>query len=102
MNAEINFILSRENICVVLEEYWGFLGGSVVKICLSMLETQETWVGFQGREDLVLEMASYASIRSGKSHGQRSLAGYRPWGLRVRHDLATKWQQQGTTDWPRQ
>ena len=27
----------------------------------------------------------------GKSHGQRSLAGYRPWGhKRVRHDLAAK------------
>ena len=49
---------------MVLEEYWGFLGGSVVKICLSMLETQETWVGFQGWEDLVLEMASHASIRA--------------------------------------
>ena len=23
---------------------------------------------------------------SGKFHGQRSLAGYSPWGLRVRHD----------------
>ena len=22
----------------------------------------------------------------GKSHGQRSLAGYKPWGYRVRHD----------------
>ena len=31
----------------------------------------------------------------GKSHGQRSLAGYSPWGhKRVRHDLATKQQQQ--------
>lgn len=29
-NAEINIFLSRENICVVLEEYWGFLGGSMV------------------------------------------------------------------------
>lgn len=48
VNAEINFIMSRENICVVLEEYWGFLDGSVVKSGLSMLETQETWVGFQG------------------------------------------------------
>ena len=26
----------------------------------------------------------------GKSHGQRSLAGYSPWSLRVRHDLATE------------
>ena len=26
----------------------------------------------------------------GKSHVQRSLADYSPWGRRVRHDLATK------------
>ena len=27
----------------------------------------------------------------GKPHGQRSLAGYRPWGhIRIRHDLVTK------------
>ena len=32
---------------------------------------------------------------TGKFHGQRSLAGYTPWGCqRVRHDLATKQQQQ--------
>ena len=31
---------------------------------------------------------------SGKSHGQRSLVGYSPWGLkRVGHDLVTKQQQ---------
>ena len=32
----------------------------------------------------------------GKSHGQRSLADYSPWEVdrRVRHDLATKQQQQ--------
>ena len=30
----------------------------------------------------------------GKSHGQRSLAGYSPWGYkRAGHDLETKWQQ---------
>ena len=33
----------------------------------------------------------------GKSHGQRSLAGYSPWGRkRLRHDLVTKQQQQQT------
>ena len=32
----------------------------------------------------------------GKSHGQRSLAGYHPWGCkRVRHDLAAKQKQNG-------
>ena len=33
----------------------------------------------------------------GKSHGQRSLAGYNPWGhKRVGHNLVTKQQQQRT------
>ena len=33
-----------------------------------------------------------------KSHGQRSLEGYSPWGRkRVKHDLATKQQQQNHT-----
>ena len=31
-----------------------------------------------------------------KSHGQRSLEGYSPWGLRVGHDLKTKQQQKKT------
>ena len=38
----------------------------------------------------------------GKSHGQRSLGGYSPWGLkRVGHDRATKQQQTGQNghDW---
>ena len=33
-------------------------------------------------------------LLSGESHGQRSLAGYSPWGhKRVGHDLATKQQR---------
>ena len=32
----------------------------------------------------------------GKSHGQRSLAGYSPWNRRVGHDLATKWNKNKT------
>jgi len=35
----------------------------------------------------------------GKSHGQRTLAGYSPWGhKRVRHNLATKQQQHYVLD----
>ena len=33
----------------------------------------------------------------GKFHGQRSLVGYSPWGLRVKHDLATKQQPSGVS-----
>ena len=32
-------------------------------------------------------------VLPGGSHGQRSLAGYSPWGCRVRHLLVTKQQQ---------
>ena len=31
-------------------------------------------------------MATHSSILAGKSHAQRSLAGYSPWGRRVKHD----------------
>ena len=41
----------------------------------------ETWVRSLGWEDpLEKEMAIHSSILPGKSHGQRSLEGYSPWG----------------------
>ena len=53
---------------------------------------QEIQVWLLGREDpLEKEMATQSSILHGKSCGQRSLVGYRPWGhKRVGHDLVTK------------
>ena len=53
---------------------------------------QETQVQSLGWEaPLEKEMATYSSILAGKSHGQRSLVGYSPWGhKRVRHDFATE------------
>ena len=46
------------------------------------------WVQSLGWEDPLEEgMATHSSILAGESHGQRSLAGYGPWGLeRVGHD----------------
>ena len=36
-------------------------------------------------------MATHSNILAWKSHGQRSLVGYSPWGhKRVEHDLMTK------------
>ena len=37
------------------------------------------------------KMAIHSSILAWESHGQRSLAGYSPWGHRVGHDLETKY-----------
>ena len=46
-----------------------------------MKEMQETRVRSLNQEDpLEEEMATYYSILVGKSHQQRSLAGYSPWG----------------------
>ena len=47
----------------------------------------KTWVWSLGREDsLEKGMAPHSSILAGKSHGQRSLVGFSPWGGRVGRD----------------
>ena len=55
---------------------------------------QETQVLSLGRKDpLEKEMATHSSIFAGKSHGQRSLAGYSPWShkeLDMTSDWATR------------
>ena len=58
-------------------------------ICLPIQETQ---VRSLGQEDpLEKEMAIHSRILAWEIHGQRSLAGYNPWGRkRVKHNLATK------------
>ena len=49
---------------------------------------QDTLVRSLGQEDpLEKERLPTPAFLSGKSHGQRSLAGYSPWGLRrIGHD----------------
>ena len=58
---------------------------------------QETWVPALGREDPVeKEMQPTPVFLPGKSHGQRSLVGYSPWGgKRVGYNLVAKQQQFG-------
>ena len=71
----------------------GFPGGSVVQNPPTM---QEAYVQPQGLEYLLeKKMAIFTPVfLPGKSHEQRSLVGYRPWGCkRVGHVLATKEQQ---------
>ena len=42
---------------------------------------QESWVWSLGQEDpLEKGMATHSNVVPGESHGQRSLAGYSPWG----------------------
>ena len=67
----------------------GFAGASVVKNLPPMQEMQVQSLGRDG--PLEKEVATRSSVLAGKSHGQRSLAGYSPpGGERVRYDLVTK------------
>ena len=55
---------------------------------------QDTQVQFLGQDDLVeKEMEATVVFLPGKSHGQKSLAGYSPWGCKEL-DTATEQQQQ--------
>ena len=57
------------------------------RICLLMQETQVPALGLE--DPLQTEMATHSSILAWEIHGQRSLAGYGPWG---RKELATTQQ----------
>ena len=66
--------------------------GSVGKSPPAIQETQDQPLGWE--DPLERGMATHSVFLPGKSHGQRSLVGYSPWGRkRVRHDLATQQQQ---------
>ena len=61
--------------------------GSAAKSPPAVPETQEMRVPSLGREDTLEEGTQPTPVFSpGESHGQSSLAGYSPWGCRVRHD----------------
>ena len=65
----ISFIYSRASL--------------IVESVKSLPAMQETWVRSLGWEDpLEKEKATHSIFSPGESHGQRSLAGYSPWGLK--------------------
>ena len=64
--------------------YLGFPGGLVVKILPANAGDVDSIPGL-GRSP-GKEMANQSCILPGKSHEQRSLMGYSPWGHTVRHD----------------
>ena len=66
--------------------------GSAVKALPAVQNKRVQPLG--GEDPLEKGMAVHSSILvHGKSHGQRSLVGYRPSGLSIRQDLTTKQEQ---------
>ena len=63
----------------------------VVKNAPASAGDTETQVRSPGQEGPLDEgMAAHSSILAWRSHGQRSLAGYSPWGCRVGHNSPHK------------
>ena len=74
-----NFVLPY-----IEKSIYGFPGDSVVK---NPPAKQDIWVLSLGRKDpLEEEVATHYSFLPEKSHEQRSMVGYSPWGCKVRHD----------------
>ena len=74
----------------------GFPGGSVVKKPVACQCRRLRRRGFEPWSRKILCRRKWQPtpvFLPGKSHGQRSLAGYSLWGHRAGHDLATKQQQ---------
>ena len=59
----------------------------VSQLVKNLSAVQEAWVRSLGQEDsLDKEMATHSVFLPGKSHGQRSLVGYSPWGCKSLSD----------------
>ena len=70
--------------------YGGFPGGSIVKNPPLMQQTQAGDLGSAPMSGICPGEGNGNRL-PGKSHGQRSLAGYHPWGCkRVGHNWVTK------------
>ena len=66
---------------ILCEIYWDFPGGTVIQNLPEVQETQEAGARSLSQEDpLEEEIAPTPASMPGSSHGQRSLAGYSPWG----------------------
>ena len=69
----------------------GFPGGSEVKTLSAHVEDTGSIPGSGGSRKRKQQPTPV--LLSGEVHGQRSPAGYSPWGRRVGHDFVTKQQQ---------
>ena len=86
-------IQKRGNTCI----HMGFPSGSEIKNPPTM---QKTWQSHGFNSYLGISHGgngNLSGLLAWKSHGQRSLEDYSPWGHKgIGHDLETKQQQQGT------
>ena len=79
--ANITYYLCKKLLIASLRYLiWASLEAQTVK---NLPAVQETWYQSLAREDpLEKGMATHSSILACKSHGQRSLVGYSPWGCK--------------------
>ena len=74
-------ILHKRKLRFIVFKFIVFKTSLVASTVKRLSTMQETWVQSLGWEDpLEKEMAIHSVLLPGKSHGQRSLVGYSPWG----------------------
>ena len=79
--GQLSLTQRSSNIRQKLTFCWASLIAQLVENLSAM---QKTWVRFLSWEDpLEKEMATHSVFLPGEFHGQRSLAGYSPWGRKV-------------------
>ena len=84
--GQLSLTQRSSNIRQKLTFCWASLIAQLVENLSAM---QKTWVRFLSWEDpLEKEMATTPVFLSGKSHGQRSLVGYSPWGRKCQTQLS--------------
>ena len=91
MSSFISFIsVLQFSVYIMFNTCSKFRASLVVQMVKNLPAMQETWVQSLGWENpLEKEMATTPVFLPGKSHGQRSLAGYSPWNRSVGHNWAT-------------
>ena len=83
-------------MCVYIYIYthtllYNYTSYKVAQTVKNLLAMQETWVQSPDWEDPLEEgMATHQYSNLENCHGQKSLAGYSPWGHRVGHNWSTK------------
>ena len=71
----VPMLLFNSGVCIS----GAFMMAQMVK---NLPANAETWIQSLGWEDPLKEMANHSVFLPGKSHGQRSLVGYSPWGCK--------------------
>ena len=84
----LSFIVFSHSPCFSITYLLLFRAFLIAQLIKNLPAMQETQIQFLGREDPLEKWQPMPVFLPGESHGQRSLAGYSPWGHKSRTQLS--------------